>query len=292
MKYITAKRMLSHVKKGSDTWFGIRYQMNLYRGCQHGCIYCDSRSICYQIQDFTNIEVKENALMLLDRELDAKRQRGTVGTGSMNDPYMPIEEEIQLTRGALELIWKYRFPVHILTKSDLVLRDLDLLKKINQVYGAVSFTITTCDDDLAAVIEPGAPSPTARLEAMKRLSDAGIYTGVLLMPVLPFITDTVENIERIVHAGNKNGASYILPSMGMTLREGSREYYYEQLDQNFPGLKAQYMKQYGQSYGCYPQNYKLLYNRFNKACKKVDMPMKMRFYEEKKEEQMDMFDMI
>jgi DNA repair photolyase len=157
--------MLSHVKQ-PDTWFGLKYNMNLYRGCQHQCIYCDSRSECYQIENFSDILYKENAIELLENELARKRVKGTIGTGSMNDPYMPVEKKLKLTRRALELIARFRFPVHIITKSDLVLRDLDLLQRINEVYTAVSFTITTADDQLAKKLEPGASPPSARFRAM------------------------------------------------------------------------------------------------------------------------------
>ena len=179
---ITAKTILNHVKQ-PDTWFGLKYNMNLYRGCQHQCIYCDSRSECYRIEDFSRIEVKINALELLEDTLPRKRMIGTIGFGSMNDPYMPIEKKYRLTGGALEIINHHGFPVHILTKSDLVLRDLETLKNISQVYAAVSFTITTADDQLARIIEPGAPPPSARFNAIKELAEEGILTGLTMMPI-------------------------------------------------------------------------------------------------------------
>src|SRR5512136_395368 len=186
---IQAKVLLSS-SKHPDPWFGIRYTMNLYRGCQHQCIYCDSRSECYQIEEFSDILVKANAIEVLRKELAHKRIKGTIGTGSMNDPYMPLEAERRLTRQALEVIAEFRFPVHVITKSDLVLRDMDLLKEISRVYAAVTFTITTYDDGLSKMLEPGAPVSSRRLAAMQTLSAAGILTGVALMPVLPFIEDT------------------------------------------------------------------------------------------------------
>jgi len=209
-KEIHSKTILNHVKQ-PDTYFGLKYNMNLYRGCQHQCIYCDSRSTCYQIENFADIRIKANAIELLEDVLPRKRVRGTIGTGSMNDPYMPIEAKVNLTSRALEVIARNGFPVHIITKSDLVVRDLETLKEINKAYAAVSFTITTSDDELAKKLEPGAPTTSARLEAIKTLSDAGILTGVTMQPILPFIEDTPENISSIVELAHQNGASYILP---------------------------------------------------------------------------------
>lgn len=246
---IKAKTILNHVKQ-PDTWFGLKYNMNLYRGCQHQCIYCDSRSECYRLGDLADIQVKVNALVLLADALPRKRVRGTIGFGSMNDPYMPIENEYRLTRGALEIIRDNQFPVHILTKSDLVSRDLDLLSEMKKVYAAASFTITTADDDLASKVEPGAPFPSARFQAMGELAKAGILTGVTMMPILPFLEDDPENIRQIVQKAADSGASYIIPAFGMTLRPGSREYYYEKLDRLFPGVKEKYIKAFGANYQC------------------------------------------
>lgn len=222
--------------------------MNLYRGCQHQCIYCDSRSLCYRIEDFSEILVKSNALELLQSELGRLRIRGTIGTGSMNDPYMPLEREYKLTAGALELIAQYRFPVHIITKSDLVVRDIDVLVEIARVYAAVSFTITTADDHLGKILEPGAPPVSRRLQAMNQLAEAGILTGVIMMPVLPFIEDNEENIANIVSLAVANGASYIIASFGMTLRDRQRAYYYDKLDFHFPGLRQKYEYRFSNQY--------------------------------------------
>ena len=249
IKEITAKTILNHVKQ-PDPWFGLKYNMNLYRGCQHQCIYCDSRSDCYRIGDFSEIRVKVNALDLLEDVLPRKRMRGTIGFGSMNDPYMPVEREYQLTGKALEIISNNKFPVHILTKSDLVLRDIDLLKDISRVYAAVSFTITTADDDLARKLEPGAPLPSARFRAMGKLAEAGILTGVTMMPMLPFLEDSEQNILQIVSRAQNSGATYIIPSFGVSLRPGSREYYYHKLDQLFSGIKEKYIIKYGDQYQC------------------------------------------
>jgi DNA repair photolyase len=254
VREIQAKTLLSSAKE-PDPWFGIKYTMNLYRGCMHRCIYCDSRSLCYGIEDFDGeILVKANAIDLLRRELPRKRVKGYIGTGSMNDPYMPLERHTRLTARALEVIAEQRFPVHVLTKSDLVLRDVDLLKAIAEATGGpegalVSFTITTADDELAEKLEPGAAEPTARFGALEMLAAAGLRTGVMLMPVLPFIEDSVENITEVVTRARACGASHVVAFFGMTLRDRSRMYYYAQLDRLFPGLRERYEQTYGQSYG-------------------------------------------
>lgn len=274
---ITAKSLLtSHSKP--DPWFGCKYTMNIYRGCQHLCIYCDSRSDCYQIPVFEDIYVKTNAIELLRNELPRKRIKGTIGTGAMSDPYIPLEKKLRLTRQALELIAQYRFPIHIITKSDMVTRDIDLLKRISLTYAAVSMTITTCDDELAAKVEPYAPSPSKRLAALKQLSDNGIYCGITLMPVLPFIEDNTENIVGIVETASAAGVKYIIPSFGMTLRSNQRAYYYEKLDQVFPGLRAKYEDTFGENYGCDARNSAKLEAAFNEAYRKHKIKVGMDFY--------------
>jgi DNA repair photolyase len=257
IKEIKAKVLLSHVKQ-PDTWFGLKYNMNLYRGCQHQCIYCDSRSECYQIENFSDILVKVNAIALLRRELAKKRVKGTIGAGSMNDPYMPLERKLNLTGQALEAIADFRFPVHIITKSNLVLKDLETLRQINQVYAAVTFTVTTADDALAKKLEPGAPAPSARFEAMETLAAHGILTGVAMMPILPFIEDNEQNITQIVARAHASGASYIIPWFGMTLRDRQRAYYYDKLDKLFPGLRRKYERRFGDRYDCPVNNLRRL----------------------------------
>lgn len=249
VKEIRARVILNSVKQ-PDTWFGLRYNMNLYRCCQHQCIYCDSRSECYQIENFAEILVKSNALELLDKELARKRIKGTIGFGSMNDPYMPVEADFNLTGQALEIIAKRRFPVHILTKSDLVLRDIPLLQQISQLYAAVTLTITTADDKLAKLIEPGAPPPSRRFQAIRTLTDHGILSGVTMMPVLPFIEDSDENITAIVEHAHAAGATYILPAFGITCRDRQRDYFYNKLDQHFPGVRQKYEARFGNRYNC------------------------------------------
>jgi DNA repair photolyase len=278
IKDITAKTLLSSAKR-PDPWFGIKYTMNLYRGCSHQCIYCDSRSECYQIENFTDVLVKVNAIDLLKKELPRKRVKGTIGTGSMSDPYLPLEATRNLTGQALEVIAQQQFPVHALTKSDLVLRDLETLHEINRVYAAVSFTITTADDDLGKQLEPGAPIVSRRFAAMSRLAAAGILTGVLLIPVLPFIEDNAENITAIVTRAHDCGASYILASFGMTLRNRQRAYYYAQLDRLFPGLRQQYERRFGDRYFASANDAHRLEQIFREQCERYGIATRMRLYE-------------
>lgn len=279
IKEIQAKTLLSPVKQ-PDTWFGLRFGMNIYRGCQHHCIYCDSRSECYQIDDFDrDVLVKVNAPELLERELAHKRIKGTIGTGSMNDPYMPLEASLGMTRQILQVIKKFIFPVHIITKSDLVARDADLLADISRTYASVSFTITCADDALCRQIEPGASPTSARLRAMRTLADAGVQTGVTLMPVLPFITDNEENIRAIVEKAAQAGASYIIPAFGVTLRDRQREYYYQQLDRLFPGLSERYRRTYGGRYSADPANSGRLWEVFQDACRRTQLPDRIPVYQ-------------
>jgi len=289
VREIQAKTLLSHIKQ-PDTFFGLKYNMNLYRGCEHRCIYCDSRSECYQIEDFDGeVLVKVNAIELLRKELASKRVRGVIGLGSMNDPYMPLEAEIDLAGRALEVIAEFGFPVHIITKSDLVLKDLETLKRISRVYASVSFTITTADDDLAAKVEPLAPRPSARLAAMRVLADNGIQTGVTMMPILPFIEDTEENLTAIVEQAVAAGATYILPWMGMSMRDRQRDYYYRQLDRLFPGLREKYELVFGDRYNCDAPYSKKLYAVFGGICATYGIPTKMPLYAPQAAEQLSLF---
>ena len=243
--------MLSRVQ-GFDTWFGLDYGMNLYRGCQHRCIYCDSRSACYEIEDFDGeVLIKANAVDRLRDELPRKRRKGIIGTGSMNDPYMPLEETIGLTRRSLEAVAEHGFGVHVITKSDLVLRDIDVLKRIARTSrAAVSLTITTADDDLARRIEPGAPVSSVRFEALAALAREGIEARIALMPVLPFLEDSWENIEAIVEKARAAGVTAIVAAFGMTMRDRQRDYFYRELDRLFPGLRGRYEKQFSGCYHC------------------------------------------
>lgn len=285
IKEIKAKTILGTMKS-PDSWFGVKYNMNLYKGCEHRCIYCDSRSECYQIENFDDVLVKINAEEILNKELKGKKVKGIVGTGSMSDPYTPAEAKYGLTRKALSLIAFYNFSVHIVTKSNLVLRDLDILKLINRNYANVAFTITTTDDALAKKIEPLAPSPSERFEAMKELSRAGIRTGVTMMPILPFIEDNKENIESIIKNTTKYGGKYIVPWFGMTLRDRQRSYYYSKLNALFPDLKAKYENIYGNKYMCNVPNNKSLYNFFKEKCAQYGLGSQMKdaYYHEKIEQ--------
>ena len=268
MEFLKAKTILSKVKCGND-WYGIDYNMNLYRGCSHGCIYCDSRSNCYHIDNFDIPKGKENALSILEKELSKRHDHGVVGIGSMSDTYNPLEKEYEQTRGALKLLAKYNFGVSIDTKSDLILRDLDLLKEINSKNNVIiKFTITTPNDELSKIIEPHVCVSSKRLNAIKILTDNGIYTGIMLNPILPFITDSEEDIKKLVFMAHKSGAKFIHTYMGMTLRENQRNYYYNKLDKFFPNIKNKYIKYYGEKYICPVPNYKKLYKIFIDECNK------------------------
>lgn len=250
MKEQQAKSIL--VKAASpEHWFGVEYTVNLYRGCTHGCVYCDSRSECYGIEDFEDVTVKINGPELLRRELSRKRSKALIGTGAMSDPYIPAERGLGLTRSMLEIIREQGFSVHMVTKSDLVLRDLDLLTEIGRNgVASVAFTVTTCDPKLAAWAEPYAPVPAARLAAMKRLADSGVDTGILLMPVLPFLMDTPQQVLAVAEQARLHGARYVVPWFGMTLRDRQRDYYYGKLQERSPGLKERYIRTFGQRYSC------------------------------------------
>ena len=243
--------------------------MNLYRGCQHGCIYCDSRSCCYGMaHPFEDIEVKENALRLLETALQCKRQLCMIGTGSMSDPYMPLEKELGMTRQALECIEKYGFGATLHTKSDLVLRDLELLQRINsKTKAVVQMTLTTADETLCRILEPNVASTARRVAALKQLRQAGIPTVVWLCPILPFLNDTEENIRSIVGFCAEAGVKGIIHfGMGMTLREGNREYFYRQLDRHFPGMKERYIRTYSNAYELLSPAWRKLEQVFREEC--------------------------
>jgi len=237
--------------KGILTGSGGRYGMNIYRGCTHGCVYCDSRSRCYQFtHPFEDIEVKQNAPELLEQALRSKRKRCMIGTGSMSDPYMHCEEQLGLTRKCLEIIHKYGFGLAIQTKSDRILRDIDLLDEINRSAKCiVEMTLTTYDDNLCSILEPKVCNTKRRVEVLERMRERGIPTIVWLTPILPFINDTPENITAILNECVCVGVKGVIDfGMGMTLREGDREYYYAALDRHFPGMKERYIRRYGNAY--------------------------------------------
>ena len=260
MHFVKAKEILS-AKNG----------MNLYRGCSHGCIYCDSRSKCYHMEHaFEDIEVKENAVELLEDALARKRKKCMIGTGSMTDPYIPLEMKLGNVRKTLELIYEYGFGFTVITKSDRILRDLDLLQKINdKTKCVVQMTLTTCDEDLCRKIEPNVSTTEERFEVLQTLRDCGIPTVVWLSPILPFINDTEENISGILDmCAEAKVYGVICFGMGLTLREGNREYFYGQLDRLFPGLKEQYIRTYGDQYMIESGSSQKLMRLFHRKCEK------------------------
>ncbi len=254
MENIPAKTIVTRTK-GSQ-WFGIDYNMNIYKGCSHGCIYCDSRSDCYRIADFDSVRAKEDALRIIRDDLRRKVRTGIVGTGAMSDPYNPFEKELELTRHALELIDAYGFGAAVATKSALLKRDVDVLKGIMEHSPVLcKVTVTTTDDDLAKKIEPNVSRPSERLALIEALRKNGIFAGILLMPVLPFLEDSEENILSIVKAAHDTGASFIYPAFGVTLRNNQREWYFDRLREQFPqqDLVSEYIRRYGNSYECTSQ---------------------------------------
>jgi DNA repair photolyase len=276
MNTIPAKTLLSSRKDTS--WFGIEYNMNIYKGCCHGCIYCDSRSDCYQITDFDTVRAKENALGIIREELRRKTKTGVIGTGSMSDPYNPFEEKYELTRQALAIINTYHFGVAIATKSSLIARDIDLLSKIKEHSPVIcKITVTAFDDELSRIIEPGVSPSSERLEAVSKLTSAGIFTGILMMPILPYLTDTPDNILSMIHRAKDCGASFLYPLFGLSLRNGQREYFYQKLEELFPGqkLKDTYHRLYGSSYECHSPKAKELYRLFQEECDKLGLLYRM-----------------
>lgn len=277
--------------------------MNLYRGCTHGCIYCDSRSKCYHMDHaFEDIEVKENAIELLENTLKRKRSRCMLGTGSMTDPYIPLENELGHVRKALTLALQYGFGFTLITKSDRVLRDLDLLKAINdQTKCVVQMTLTTYDENLCRKLEPHVSTTQERVAALKKLHRAGIPTVVWLCPVLPFINDTEENIKGILnYCIEAKVYGIICFGMGLTLREGNREYFYRQLDRLFPGMKERYIQSYGMKYQLNSPNNDTLMNLFHQVCENNGIVHDnkqifeyLRKFEEKNQNiQLNLFDML
>ncbi len=258
MHYVNAKGILS-ASNG----------MNLYRGCTHGCIYCDSRSSCYHMEhDFEDIEVKANAIGLLETALHRKRKKCMLATGSMTDPYIPLEQELGHVRKALSLAYRYGFGFTLITKSSRVLRDLDLLKAINeQTKCVVQMTLTTFDEDLCRKLEPNVSTTRERFDTLLRLRETGIPTVVWLCPVLPFINDTEENIRGVLQYCIDAGVRGVICfGMGMTLREGSREYFYQQLDRLFPGMKERYIRTYGTRYILNSPNHQPLMAMYHRIC--------------------------
>ena len=263
MHFVDAKGLLT----GGNGYYG----MNIYRGCTHGCIYCDSRSACYHFTHaFEDIEVKQNAPALLEAALKSKRKKCMIGTGSMSDPYMHCEEQLRLTRRCLEIVLKYGFGVAVQTKSDRILRDIDLLDAINQkARCVVQMTLTTADEALCRIVEPNVCGTKRRVETLMEFKRRGIPTVVWLTPILPFINDTEENIRALLDACVRADVKAIVCfDMGVTLREGDREYFYAALDRHFPGLKRRYAATYGNAYEVSSPNAKALMALFRKTCRK------------------------
>ena len=295
---VPAKTIVTRSKSGAS-WFGIDYNMNIYRGCSHGCIYCDSRSECYGIADFDRVRVKANALEIIRNDLSRKRRSGVVATGAMSDPYNPLEQELFLTRHALELLDAYGFGAAIATKSDLITRDIDVLHGIQEHSPVLcKMTVTACGDDLCAKLEPNAPPSSRRFQALQALSEAGIFCGILLMPVLPFLEDTEENVLGIVQKAGESGAKFIYPAFGVTLRQNQRDYFFQQLDKRFPGqgLKERYLRRFGNSYQCTSPNARVLWNLFSAACRKHGILYRMQdiiqgYRQGREARQMSLFDL-
>jgi len=271
---LPAKQLITRQKSGG--WFGCEYNMNLYRGCTHGCIYCDSRSSCYQNPDFDTVYAKADALAILRRDLGRLRRVGVIATGSMSDPYNPREAEALLSRRALELIFAFECGVAIATKSDLVVRDVDVLRDIvRQAPVLIKLTITAADDALAAKIEPHASSSSARFEAVAALSEAGVYTGVLMTPILPFINDTEDNVVSIARRAKAAGARFVYPGLGVTQRTGQREYFHQGLERHFPGMAERYRKAFGDDYWCGSPDYDRLRRIFARECSDLGLLWRM-----------------
>ena len=260
MHYVKAKSLLTR-------WNG----MNIYRGCTHGCIYCDSRSRCYHIEhEFEDIEVKINAPEILEEILMRKRNKIMIGTGSMSDPYQPCERKLMLTRKCLELIDRFEFGATVITKSDEVLRDIDLFESINnKAKSVLQMTLTNADDKLSRLTEPNVCPTSRRFEVLKEFQKRNIPTIVWLTPMLPFITDSEDNFDKLIeYCLDADVKGIICFNIGMTLREGSREYYYQALDKHFPGLSLQYEMRYGNAYEVVSDNSDRLMRKFHDICER------------------------
>ena len=273
MEYISAKTIITR-NKISPYWFDCEYNMNIYKGCCHGCIYCDSRSECYRIDDFDRIRAKENCLELIRNELRRKVKSGVVAMGAMSDPYNPFEKELELTRHALELISAYGFGAAAATKSDLIARDCDIFSEISEHSPVLAkITITCADNGLSKLIEPNAPPSSRRFEALARLAERGVFCGVLLMPILPFINDSEENVLNIARRAKECGAKFVYPSFGVTLRQNQREYFFDKLREIFPNdnYVRRYVSSFGSSYFCSSPNAKRLYASFSEECRRLGL---------------------
>lgn len=279
MDYIPARTIVSQYIR-DNSWFGVNYNMNIYKGCCHGCIYCDSRSECYGIDNFDKVRAKENAIKIIENDLRSKRRKGVIGTGAMSDPYNPFEKNLMLTRNALDLINSFSFGISIATKSNLITRDIDILSKIKEHSPVIiKMTVTTFQNELCKKVEPNVCVTSERFQAIKALSDNGIFTGVLLMPILPFINDNEENIVSIVRKTYECGGKFIFAyGMGLTLRQNQREYFYNQLIRLFPdkNIVQKYNTAFGNSYECSSLNSRKLWAIFKTECERLGILYKMQ----------------
>ena len=269
-----AKRLLMPLAASKDEFFEADYNMNLYRGCNHGCIYCDTRSECYRIDRFDEVRYKQNCITMLEDELRRKKKAGIVFLGSAGDPYNALEAQMCITRRALELLRKYGFGIGLTTKGTLVARDAEVLAAIAKKAPArVAFSITTADDGLAKLVEPGAPASSERFAAMRKLADAGVYTGVWLNPMLPFLTDVEEDMVALLEKIAACGGRYVMCHFGMTLRTGNREYFFAALDRElrFAGVKQKYADAFGLDYMCASPHAKRLYAVLQSTCKTLKL---------------------
>lgn len=297
MEFIETKSIVSNYIK-DNMWFAVDYNMNIYKGCCHGCIYCDSRSECYHIDNFDTVRAKKDAISIIYKELKSKKKSGVIGTGAMSDPYNPSEKKYELTRKALKEINRFNFGVAIATKSPLITRDIDILKEINEHSPVIAkITITTFDDELCKKIEPNVAPSSERFKAIRELSQNGIFAGILLLPILPFINDTEENIKNIINEAHKCGAKFIYSyGMGVTLRANQRDYYYEKIRELFPSenLVGKYIGTYGNPYEYGSVNHDKLVKIFKSECEKHGILYKMKdivkaYKKDKEVQQISMF---
>ena len=273
MTGLPARHLLTPIPPcGEDDFFQADWNMNLYRGCCHGCIYCDTRSVCYRVEDFEHVQPKQNALRILEEELRGKRRTGMVSMGAMSDPYNPLEKTLCLTRGALELLRRYRFGAAFTTKSSLCARDAGLLSDIaRHAPVRAQITITCAEDDLCRRIEPHVSPSSERFGALRVLTGAGVYAGVWLNPVLPFLTDTPENILGVVRKSAEAGAKFVVCFFGMTLRTGTREYFFDALERDFPGVRQKYLTTFGNAYECDSPQAEELFRLFRAECERLGL---------------------
>jgi len=277
MEYIDAKTIVTNNKALNRDYLAAEYTMNIYHGCSHGCIYCFARSSYYKIHDFDCVKAKKDALRIIRDDLQRKIKPGMVITGGMSDPYNPQEKELKLTRNALELMNAYSFGICILSKSNLVIRDTDILKDIREHSPVnVSLTITSADDDICRKIEPNTATSSERFQVINHLAGNGIITGVLMDPILPYITDTIDNVREMVKKAKYYGASYIYASMGVTMEGIQREYFYQQADISFPGISGKYKKRFKDYYHCRSPHQKKLWDAFADECEKQTITYNMR----------------